>query len=854
MSSSVVRLVGVCALLCSLVPTLAAAQASRHPRWEIPGFDFRPDGVWRAKARNVRATRARLLSAGQFSALNQLNQMKVSGPQPSPAIVTGVLRVPAILFRYKDSPAPLFDPVAYDAVLFDTIPSGVATGRPYTYRSFYRQLSNGVFDIQGKTLPQVNLDSNEVWYTGGTSSLCAQNNPFGSTNCSGLFSPAAQSRMQGGLREALTKLDATVDFSQYVDSLTGYVPLVLFLHQAMGGECGPPGAPQNHLWAHRWVVGGDFTTNDSNPFNPSQKVKISDYILQSSLGGELSCNTSQIMPIGTVAHETGHGFLLPDLYDTGGQTEGVGQWDLMGSGSFTTGFSPARMSAWSLNELGWVTIAAITPITTSATYSFDAAGLSDTAFYVRVQGANTRGEYYLLENRQRQQADTAVIRIHCQRAGTPGCPGGLLIWHVDSAKVAQGMPSAVNFGTIHGVAVVQADSFRNLEASAVSGNFCPSNSTFFGCSNRGDAGDLFPGVTNNTRGLIFRTNPAALKNADGSFAGFAVDSIRQVLADRTLSFRLRFGGLTVVRANDTAAAVQFAGASYNVYRDLLEEGKGYAVDFTDPQVSPNGRTRFHFVSWSDGLPRAHTYTGHLAGDTLTANVTRDFKLIATAGAGGSIQADTAEAELATGAFIPEGRSVTLTATPDVGQTFGGWSGDTVTTNAVLALPMGRPYTVTASFGALAITSGTTRPNGVMGAGYDDTLRVTGGTGTNNWSVTGGALPQGVTLAASSGVVSGFPRATGNFTYTVTVTSGAQSQGKTFTFSVTAPTLATANVTAQLLGPTAPLNADEVRYLDFLGNNNGLFDIGDFLAWVKLTGAPLSAATLQTVPRRNGGRQ
>ena len=59
------------------------------------------------------------------------------------------------------------------------------------------------------------------------------------------------------------------------------------------------------------------------------------------------------------------------------------------------------------------------------------------------------------------------------------------------------------------------------------------------------------------------------------------------------------------------------------------------------------------------------------------------------------------------------------------------------------------------------------------------------------------------------------------------------------------------LTAQLLGPTSPLNADQIRYLDFLGNNNGSFDVGDFLAWVKATGAPLSAAA-QQAPQRKGG--
>ena len=850
-ASCFVRLLGAVALLCSLVPVTAAAQASPHPRWEIPGFDFRKDGVWRTRARNVKATRSRLIAGAQFSVLNSRSALGTT----SATAVSGVLEVPAILFRFKDSPAPLFTAAQYNDVLFGATPTGAAAGRPYTYRSFYNQMSNGTFDIQGTTYTYVNLDSNEVWYAGGTSAGCALQNPFGSQNCNGLFSNTAVTRMQNGLREALTKLDATVDFSQYVTSAgdNGFVPLVLFIHPAMGGECGPGGAPENHLWAHRFTV-GTYTTQDNDPFHAGQKVKISDYILQSGLGGPSSCSTSEIMPIGTVAHETGHSFGLPDLYDTDGTTEGVGQWDLMSSGSFTSALSPARMGAWSLNELGWITIRSLT---TTGTYAFDDGSPppGDTALYVRVQGSNPFGEYYLLENRQRQQSDTALIRIHCVRASSPGCPGGLLIWHIDSAKLAQSFNNDVNAGAIHGVAVVQADSFANLDAAPVTGNFCASTSTFFGCSNRGDAGDLFPGTingaTNNTRGLVFRTNPAALKNIDGSFAGFAVDSVQQLVANRTLSFRLRFGALTLVRASDTTATIQFAGSSYAVFRDLLEEGQGYAVGITDPQISPNGRTRFHFGSWSDGGAQSHSYTGHLAGGTLTANLTRDFKLIATSDTGGSIQADTA-INLTTGDFIPEGRVVTLTATPG-SFAFCGWTLDTVTSNAVVALPMGHPYTVHAAFGiAPTITSAPGRPAGIMGATYLDTLKVSGGGTSKVWSIISGSLPTGLSLSAS-GVITGFPQQTGDFGFTARVTS-CGTLTSAFTLSVTAPTLTTSDVTMQLLGPTAPLNADQVRYLDFLGNNNGSFDVGDFLAWVKLTGAPPSPAVPQSLPRRKGGPQ
>jgi hypothetical protein len=521
----------------------------------------------------------------------------------------------------------------------------------------------------------------------------------------------------------------------------------------------------------------------------------------------------------------------------------------MSSGNFTSPLSPSRMEAWSLNELGWITLA---PLTTNGTYTFDAAPLSDSAFYVQVQGANPDGEYFLLENRQRQQSDSAMIRIHCARAGNPpGCGGGLLIWHVDDVKM-NSSGNAVNSGPIHGLALMQADGFGNLDATSSSSNFCPSGSIFFGCSDRGDAGDPYPGTTNNTA-FIFRTNPASLKNVDKTFTGVAIDSIRQLVTDRTMAFRLRFGSLTVARGSDTAATIQFDGSSFTVFRDLLEQGSSHTVDFTDGQVAGNGRTRWHFVSWSDGGAKNHTITGSLAGGTLTASLTRDFKLVATSTAGGSIAADTA-INLA-GDFVPEGRAVQLTPTPDPGIHFCGWTGsDTTSTDSLLTLPMQRPFTVTGNFGTSAtISSGSARPAGVMGATYADTLRITGGSGVMTWTVTGGALPQGVTLA-STGVLSGYPQQTGNFSYTATVVS-CDTKSKTFTLSVTAPTLATADVVNRLFGLASPLTADQIRYLDFLGNNNGSFDVGDFLAWVKATGAPLSAATLQSLqPRKKGGPQ
>src|SRR5262249_19784034 len=157
-----------------------------------------------------------------------------------------------------------------------------------------------------------------------------------------------------------------------------------------------------------------------------------------------------------------------------------------------------------------------------------------------------------------------------------------------------------------------------------------------------------------------------------------------------LSFRLRFGSLTVVRGSDTAATILFDGVSINVFRDLLEQGSSHTVDFTDGQLAANGRTRWHFVSWSDGGGKNHPIVGALAGGTLTATLGRDFKLIATPTAGGSVSADTAIN--LSGDFVPDGRAVQLTPL-DGSASFCGWTGDSTTTDSVITLPMHRPYTV-----------------------------------------------------------------------------------------------------------------------------------------------------------------
>jgi Putative Ig domain len=95
--------------------------------------------------------------------------------------------------------------------------------------------------------------------------------------------------------------------------------------------------------------------------------------------------------------------------------------------------------------------------------------------------------------------------------------------------------------------------------------------------------------------------------------------------------------------------------------------------------------------------------------------------------------------------------------------------------------------------SLAIT-GTTKPLAIMtsalpsatnGTAYSAPLSATGGTPSYNWSISSGKLPAGLTLAATTGTISGKPTTTGTSSFTATVTDNSDpSQAKSAATSIT----------------------------------------------------------------------
>jgi hypothetical protein len=94
---------------------------------------------------------------------------------------------------------------------------------------------------------------------------------------------------------------------------------------------------------------------------------------------------------------------------------------------------------------------------------------------------------------------------------------------------------------------------------------------------------------------------------------------------------------------------------------------------------------------------------------------------------------------------------------------------------VVAVASATPLTVTTS----------TLPSGTDGTVYSGTLQASGGTPAYTWSISAGSLPGGLTLAATTGVISGTPSVTGTSSFTATVSdNGNPVQTKSVTVSIT----------------------------------------------------------------------
>jgi len=367
-------------------------------------------------------------------------------PEPFKAeLITGTNNILLIVIDYPDLPA-----TQTAASFTDMVNGPWPTG---SLDDYYQEVSYGVFGLSGETVGWYRAANNHTYYA-NFDGIADTDDDFGV----GAY-PYNAPRL---VEEAVDAAEAAgVDFSNFDNDGDGFVDTVFIVHAGQGGEATDD---PNDIWSHKWSIssgGGTARYYDG--------VTINVYTMQpelNSMGGHIE--------IGVFAHEYGHVLGLPDLYDTDGSSEGIGNYGLMAGGSWgANGASPERpshMCAWSKVYLQWITPTVVTQDTSSQTIS--QIETNPEAYKLWKDGVPQQ-EYFLVSNRQKVGFDSRFIGN-----------GGLLIWHIDEDVINANLWwNTVNNDENHkGVDLEEADGLNDLDFRR----------------NRGDAGDFYPGSTNNT--------------------------------------------------------------------------------------------------------------------------------------------------------------------------------------------------------------------------------------------------------------------------------------------------------------------------------------------------------------------
>ena len=351
----------------------------------------------------------------EFPLGTPIDAIRAVGAQRAP--LRGVVRVVVVLVDFDDQ--HMAQPAAHFQDLFFSI--GVIPTK--SVREYYQEVTHGLIDIQGVVAGPFRLPQTLATYAHGASGI-------------GAATPNAATMA----RDAVLASDPTVNFAPFDNDGNGFVDAFIVVHAGPGAE--ETGSP-SHIWSHKWVLDGGSQNVDG--------TKIFAYL-----------TVPEDAKIGVCCHELGHLlFGFPDLYDTDGSSEGIGNWCLMAGGSWGGGGdTPVHPSAWCKTNQGW---AAVDIRTSNSTLNIPDVKDSHVVYRLWKDGA-PGSEYFLLENRQLNRFDVSLPE------------GGLLIWHIDESI-------STNTDENHyKVALMQADGQRDLELA----------------QNRGDKGDPYPGSANNT--------------------------------------------------------------------------------------------------------------------------------------------------------------------------------------------------------------------------------------------------------------------------------------------------------------------------------------------------------------------
>ena len=302
------------------------------------------------------------------------------------------------------------------------------------------------------------------------------------------------------VRNALIAADASIDYSSLdLDGNGGLdtneLHLMIIVRGFEKAYGGADGACTPSVWGHRWSLGDTVAAPELDGVYVAAAAYGGGYTQegewhQFKVDGCTNPSSGHMATIGIMAHELGHDIDWPDLYDTDLSSEGVGNWSIMGAGSWGrasgsefSGNTPVLPDAFLKWYQGWITPEQVTGPQTGVALPNSAEnpvayllGANPGEVDWNFENASGTGEYFLIENRQLEGFDAGLWSID-----GAGAAKGCLIWHVDETRRFDNLANANETRKL--LDLEEADGPpQDLDATG----------------NRGDVGDPWPGTTGET--------------------------------------------------------------------------------------------------------------------------------------------------------------------------------------------------------------------------------------------------------------------------------------------------------------------------------------------------------------------
>ena len=485
------------------------------------------DGTWAEDTRDVKALWRQANQKRNTHRLQLAERMQRAMKAPrrvgASTGASGSKKGLLILVNFKDVEMVNGDD---SKAIFDQMLNAIDNpyGKNYgSVREYFRDQSYGQLDIEFDVVGPVTVSQNMSYY--------------GANDSEG--NDKAPEKM---VNEACQLVNSEVDFSDYDWDGDGEVENIYVTYAGYGEASG---AAANTIWPHQYYLSAASLSLKLDG------VKIDTYACGSELYGT---SGSTIDGIGTMCHEYSHCLGLPDFYDidySGGH--GMFDWDIMDQGSYNgDGYCPAGYTAYERWFSGW-----LEPVELNSSRNVNGMkAIEDEPEAYIIYNDGNRNEYYMLANHQQKGWNKA-------EAGK-----GMLILRVDYSKSDWENNGPNDDPNHQRMTIIPADNKFNYRTSDGEKRYYA------------NAGDLWPGSTNNTALTDTSTPKATLYNANTDGKYLMHKPIEDITEENGLiSFRFMGGVALDVPTLDEATDITATG--FQVAWSAVEDAASYNLKLTE---------------------------------------------------------------------------------------------------------------------------------------------------------------------------------------------------------------------------------------------------------------------------------